>query len=429
MNERDAERLAAGLVRAGWRLVKNPADADLILVNACSVREKAATHALGRLRQLYQLTAERPGLLFGLTGCLAKHLGGEARDLLPRLNLLTGPGAVERLPRLLESVKGPDDFVKDLEPAEDEKKFDPDADFRLDHPAIGPHAAFVTVIEGCDNRCAYCVVPDLRGPEVSRSPEAVLAEVGHLAAQGFTEVTLLGQNVNSYHSKGRRFPRLLREVARIEGIERVRFTTSHPKDLSLELLEVMADEPTVCEQLHLPLQSGSDKILRAMGRGYTADRYRALVRQARELIPDLTLTTDVIVGFPGETGEDFEKTENLIRETGFDSAFMFKYSPRPGTPAYSLTDDVPAEAKQERLECVIGLVTESAFARNRGLVGRTLEVVVEGRDRRGEPFGRTRGGKSVKLPGESLEPGRRCTVEITGAGPWSLTGRRAEVLA
>ena len=429
MNERDAERLAAGLVRAGWRLVKNPDDADLVLVNACSVREKAATHALGRLRQLYQLTAERPGLLFGLTGCLARHLGEGARDLVPRLNVLTGPGAVARLPHLLESVKGPDDFAKDLEPAEDEKRFDPDADYRIDHPAIGPHAAFVTVIEGCDNRCAYCVVPDLRGPEVSRSPKAVLAEVAHLAAQGFSEVTLLGQNVNSYRSKSYRFPRLLREVARIEGIERVRFTTSHPKDLSPELLEVMAAEPSVCEQLHLPLQSGSDRILAAMGRGYTAERYRALVRQARGLIPDLTLTTDVIVGFPGETGEDFEKTENLVRETGFDSAFMFKYSPRSGTPAFALPDDVPAEVKQARLECVIGRVTESAFARNRALVGRTLEVVVEGRDRRGEPFGRTRGGKSVKLPGEALEPGRGCAAEITGAGPWSLTGRRAEVLA
>jgi len=429
MNERDAERLAAGLVRAGWRPVKNPADADLILVNACSVREKAATHALGRLRQLYALTDEKPKMLFGLTGCLAKHLDEAARDLVPRLNLLTGPGAVTRVPALVETLTDPADFAQDLEPAEDEKKFDPDADFRLDHPAIGPHAAFVTVIEGCDNRCAYCVVPDLRGPEVSRSPEAVLAEVAHLAAQGFTEVTLLGQNVNSYHSKSYRFPKLLQDVAGIDGIERVRFTTSHPKDLSPELLEVMAAEPAVCEQLHLPLQSGSDKILGAMGRGYTAERYRALVRQARELIPDLTLTTDVIVGFPGETGDDFEKTETLVRETGFDSAFMFKYSPRPGTPACSLPDDVPAEVKQARLECVIGRVTESAFARNRALVGRTLEVVVEGRDKRGESFGRTRGGKSVKLPGEALEPGRSCAAEITGAGPWSLTGRRTEVLA
>ncbi|HUT99156.1 MAG TPA: tRNA (N6-isopentenyl adenosine(37)-C2)-methylthiotransferase MiaB [bacterium] len=429
MNERDAERLAAGLLTDGWRLVKNPADADLILVNACSVREKAASHALGRLRQLYSLTQKRPGLLFGLTGCLAQHLGDEARDLLPRLNLLTGPGAVERLPRLVEKVKKPEDFAKDLDPAGPEGDFDPDGDHRLDHPAIGPHAAFVTVMEGCENRCAYCVVPDLRGPEVSRRPETVLAEVAHLAAQGFTEVTLLGQNVNSYRSKGRRFPRLLREVARVDGIKRVRFTTSHPKDLSRDLLEVMAAEPAVCEQLHLPLQSGSDKILGAMGRGYTRDRYRTLVRQARELLPDLTLTTDVIVGFPGETEEDFSLTAGLVEETGFASAFMFKYSPRPGTPAFALPDDVSPEVKQARLERVIGLITESAFARNRELVGRTLEVVVEGRDKRGEPFGRTRGGKPVKLPGEALEPGRYCTVEITGAGPWSLTGRRAEVIS
>src|SRR4030042_1562436 len=204
MNERDAERLAAGLLAHGWRLVKNPADADLILVNACSVREKAATHALGRLRQLYALTREKPEMLFGLTGCLAQHLGDAACDLLPRLNLLTGPGAVERLPRLVESLKSPDSYAEDLDPAGPAADFDPDADHRIDHPAIGPHAAFVTVMEGCDNRCAYCVVPDLRGPEVSRSQKAVLAEVAHLAAQGFTEVILLGQNVNSYRSKGRR---------------------------------------------------------------------------------------------------------------------------------------------------------------------------------------------------------------------------------
>jgi len=429
MNERDAERLAAGLVRAGWRLVKNPADADLILVNACSVREKAASHALGRLRQLHALTHKKPQMLFGLTGCLAQHLGEEARDLVPRLNLLTGPGAVGRLPRLLESVREPEDYAQDLDPAGPATDFDPDADFRIDHPAIGPHAAFVTVIEGCDNRCAYCVVPDLRGHEVSRRPEAVLAEVAHLAAQGFTEVILLGQNVNSYRSKGWRFPHLLGEVARIDGIKRVRFTTSHPKDLGRDLLEVMAAEPTVCGQLHLPLQSGSDKILGAMGRGYTQDRYRTIVRLARELLPDLTLTTDLIVGFPGETEEDFGKTESLVRETGFDSAFMFKYSPRPGTPAFALPDDVPPEVKQARLERVIGLITDSAFAQNRGLVGRKLEVVVEGRDKRGEPFGRTRGGKPVKLPGEALEPGLYCTIEITGAGPWSLTGRRTEVLS
>jgi tRNA-2-methylthio-N6-dimethylallyladenosine synthase len=429
MNERDAERLAAGLLAHGWRLVHEPADADLILVNACSVREKAATHALGRLRQLYALTRKKPRILFGLTGCLAQHLGDEARDLLPRLNLLTGPGAVERVPALVEKLKNPADFAKNLDPAGPEPDFDPADDYRLDHPAIGPHAAFVTVMEGCDNRCAYCVVPYLRGPEVSRRPEAVLAEVAHLADSGFSEVVLLGQNVNSYRSSGRRFPDLLREVARTGGIRRVRFTTSHPKDLSLELLEVMADEPAVCEQLHLPLQSGSDRILCAMGRGYAAARYRELIGTARGLIPDLTLTTDVIVGFPGETDEDFRQTAELIGEIGFDSAFMFKYSPRPGTPAFDLPDDVPPEVKQARLERVIGLVSDSAFARNRALVGRRLEVVIEGRDRRGGPFGRTRGGKQVKLPGETLEPGRSCTVEITGAGPWSLTGRRAEVPA
>ncbi|MCK4594460.1 tRNA (N6-isopentenyl adenosine(37)-C2)-methylthiotransferase MiaB [bacterium] len=427
MNERDAERLAGGLLNDGWRLAKNPAEADLILVNACSVREKAVNHALGRLRQLFSLTRKRPHLLFGLTGCLAQHLGTEARGMVPRLNLLTGPGAIKRLPVLIKTLHGPDDFAVDLDPAVDlTPDFDPESDYRSAHPAIGPHAAFVTIMEGCDNRCAYCVVPYLRGPEVSRTPEVILAEVEYLTQKGFSEIILLGQNVNSYRSSVYRFPRLLREVSLIPGVRRVRFTTSHPKDLSRELLEVMATGSTICEQLHLPLQSGSDRVLRAMGRGYTAEHYRKLVTQARGLVPGLTLTTDLITGFPGETEEDFRLTLDLVKQIGFDSAFMFKYSPRPGTRAAELPDDVPPETKQQRLVKIIGAVTESAFRRNRELVGEALELVVEGTDRRGEPYGRTRGGKRVKLPGELLRPGRVCVAEITGAGPRSLTGRLVE---
>ncbi len=427
MNERDAERLAGGLLNDGWRLAKNPAEADLILVNACSVREKAVNHALGRLRQLFGLTRKRPNLLFGLTGCLAQHLGTEAREMVPRLNLLTGPGAIKRLPVLIKTLHGPDDFAFDLDPADDlTPVFDSEGDYRSAHPAIGPHAAFVTIMEGCDNRCAYCVVPYLRGPEASRAPEVILAEVEHLTQKGFSEIILLGQNVNSYRSNSYRFPRLLREVARIPGIRRVRFITSHPKDLSRKLMKVMDSEPAVCEQLHLPLQSGSDRILRAMGRGYTTGHYRKLVQLARELVPGLTLTTDLIVGFPGESEEDFQQTLELVREIGFDSAFMFKYSPRPGTPAAELPDDVPPETKQERLVKIIGAVTESAFRRNRELVGERLELIVEGTDKRGEPYGRTRGGKRVKLPGEIHRPGSVCVAEITGAGPRSLTGRQVE---
>ena len=427
MNERDAERLAGGLLNDGWRPAKNPAEADLILVNACSVREKAVSHALGRLRQLFSLTKKKPNLLFGLTGCLARHLGVEAREMVPRLNLLTGPGAIKRLPVLIKTLHGPDDFAFDLDPASaSSSAYDPEADHRSAHPAIGPHAAFVTIMEGCNNRCAYCIVPYLRGPEVSRAPGAILDEVGHLAQSGFCEVILLGQNVNSYKSNGHRFPRLLREVARIPGIRRVRFITSHPKDLSRELLEVMAGEPAVCEQLHLPLQSGSDRILRAMGRGYDVDRFRGLVRQSRKLVPGITLTTDLIVGYPGETADDFLETLDIIREVGFDSAFMFKYSPRPGTRAADLPDDVPPEVKQRRLERVIEKVMESAFQRNRRLVGETLGLIIEGGDKRGVPFGRTRGGKRVKLPGEILRPGHVCRAEIAGAGPRSLTGRLVE---
>ncbi len=421
MNERDAERLAGGLLRLGWELTDDPAHADLILLNTCSVRDKARTHALGRLGQLARHRRRKPSLLLGMTGCLARHLGEDARRSLPFLNLVAGPGAVERLPRLVEGLESPDDFVIDTDPADTPGEFDPTVDLRLTHPAVGNHAAFVTITEGCDNYCAYCIVPYLRGAMRSRPAEAIFAECRYLLDSGYTELTLLGQNVNAYATEDYDFPRLLRTISRLDGLRRLRFISSHPKDLSEETLRVMAEEPTICEHLHLALQSGSDEVLTAMGRKYTAGHFRNLIETARRLIPGLAVTTDIIVGYPGESDADFARTLALVEELSFDNAFMFKYSPRVGTASARLEDDVPPETKQARLEKIIAAVTTSAKNNNAGLIGQRLELVIEGRDKKNRCYGRTRSNKNVKLDG-SHEAGTTLTVEITSAGAFSLIG-------
>jgi len=421
MNERDAERLAGGLLRIGWRLTDDPAQADLILLNTCSVRDKARTHALGRLGQLVRHRRRKPNLLLGMTGCLAKHLGADARQSLPFLNLVAGPGAVERLPRLVEQLESPTDFVVDTNPADPPGEFDPTVDLRLAHPAVGSHAAFVTITEGCDNYCAYCIVPYLRGAMRARPAEAILTECRYLLDSDYTELTLLGQNVNAYAAGEFDFPRLLREIAQMDGLRRLRFTSSHPKDLSEATLRVMAEEPAICEHLHLALQSGSDSVLTAMGRKYTAGHFGKLIATARRLIPGLAVTTDIIVGYPGEGEADFAQTLALVEELSFDNAFMFKYSPRAGTASAQLKDDVPAEVKQARLEQIIAAVTASAKNNNAGLVGQRLSLIVEGRDKKNRCFGRTRGNKNVKLDSDH-EPGTLLTVEITSAGAFSLIG-------
>jgi len=422
MNERDAERLAGGLLRRGWKLTDDPARADLLLLNTCSVRDKARTHALGRLGQLARHRRRKPKLLLGMTGCLAKHLGAEARQSLPFLNLVAGPGAVERLPGLVEQLDGPADFVVDTDPADPPSEFDPTVDLRLAHPAVGSHAAFVTITEGCDNYCAYCIVPYLRGAMHSRPAEAILTECRHLLDSGYTELTLLGQNVNAYAAEEFDFPRLLRTIARLRGLRRLRFTSSHPKDLSEATLRVMAEEPTICEHLHLALQSGSDSVLLAMGRKYTAGHFHKLIETARRLIPDLAVTTDIIVGYPRESEADFAQTLALIEALSFDNAFMFKYSPRSGTRSAGLEDDVPPEVKQARLEQIIAAVTTSARNNNSSLIGRQVALIVEGRDKKNRCFGRTRSNKNVKLDGNH-EAGTPLTVEITSAGAFSLEGR------
>jgi tRNA-2-methylthio-N6-dimethylallyladenosine synthase len=422
MNERDAERTAAGLIARGWELVDDPARADLILLCACSVRAKAQEHALGRLGQLSGLRRKNPELLFGLTGCLGKHLGDRVRKRLPGLNLVAGPGAVERLPELVEGLTA-GDFVSDLAPARSFRAYAAQRDRRLPHPAVGPRAAFVTITEGCDNFCAYCIVPYLRGRLRCRAPEEILREVRSLIARGYCELTLLGQNVNAYRHGEWDFVRLLQETARSANLRRLRFISSHPRDFSSGIFEVIAEQPAVCEHVHLPLQSGSDAVLERMGRGYSTDRYRELVTEARERVPGLALTTDVIVGFPGETAADHRRTIELLEWAGFDNAFTFKYSPRAGTRAAELTDEVPPAVKQSRLEEVMAAIETSARANNAALLGAELEVAVEGQDKRGRPFGRTRTNKLVKLPREARAPlGCYLRARIVDSSPLSLEG-------
>lgn len=423
MNERDAERLAASLTALGWTLTDDPARADLILIHACSVRAKAAEHALGRLGQLSGLRRGNPGLLLGLTGCLAAHLGSKAKKRIPGINVIAGPGAVERLPLLVDGLTV-DELRVDLDPtAPFPAGFDAAGDLRLPHPAVGPGAAFVTITEGCGNFCAYCIVPYLRGPLRCRPASAVLAEARSLIERGFNELILLGQNVNAYQYQGVGFAGLLESVAGIDGLRRLRFMTSHPKDLLPDVFDVIGQCQKVCEQLHLPLQSGSDAVLRRMGRGYTAERYRGLIAAARERVPGITLTTDVIVGFPGEDETDHRATLELLEWVGFDNAFMFKFSPRTGTRAAELPDDVPPAVKQRRFLEVQAVIESSAKARNAALVGQTLEIVIEGTDKTGRPFGRTRGGKNLKLALDAaVEPGDYVTARVEAASTFSLEG-------
>ncbi len=424
MNRHDSERVA-GMVRArGWKLTDEEKEADVILLNTCSVRQHAEERVLGKLVEYRRAKRERP-LMVGVLGCMAQIRGKELWDRFPELDLVVGPGSFLRLPELLEDalrVGGRNLAVE----------FDEGDRFFLEPPLReNPFQAWVTVMKGCDNYCSYCVVPYARGREKSRSPESVLEEVEGLASEGYKEVTLLGQNVNSYLGTDRGgqkvdFPGLLSLLHETPGIERIRFVTSHPKDISPSLIAMVAGLPKVCEYLHFPAQSGSDEILQKMNRGYNREGYREKVKILKEKVPEIALSSDFIVGFPGETEENFSRTLELIEEVRFDQVFAFKYSPRPGTKAADFPDDVPPEEKAGRLRRLLELQEKIAREKNRGLLGRVVEVLVEGRNRkrpeRGE--GRSRGGKIVFFPWKEGEEGKTVEVKIERAGQLSLYGER-----
>jgi tRNA-2-methylthio-N6-dimethylallyladenosine synthase len=447
MNEHDSERIAGLLEADGLRRAASVDEADVVVLNTCCIRENADNKLYGNLGQLKALKARRPELQIAVAGCLAQKDRDTIVDRAPHVDVVFGTHNVQRAAELLgEQRAAGRSLVEILE----ETAADDHAAFPSALPARRevPYAGWVTIQIGCDNSCAFCIVPAVRGREISRTVDDVVAEVEALAADGVTEVTLLGQNVNSYGrdlTLARRragdgdvrvrplFADLLRRVGAVDGIRRVRYTSPHPKDLRPETIAAMAEVPTVCEHLHLPLQAGSDRVLAAMHRGYTAERYLDRLAAARAAMPDLAVTTDIIVGFPGETDDDFERTLEVVAEARYDSAYTFIFSPRPGTEAAARTDEfVPADVTAERFERLRVVVERSALARHRDRIGRVEEVLVEGPSRKDPAIttGRSEHNKLVHFPApRPLRPGSYARVTVTGAAPHHLTGELVEVTA
>ncbi len=446
MNEHDSERIAGLLEADGLEPAVSVNDADVVVLNTCCIRENADNKLYGNLGHLKQAKAARPGMQIVVAGCLAQKDGDEVRARAPHVDVVLGTHNVHRAAELLAEARsgGPITEIWDEGVTDDHVLFPSALPVRRETS----YNAWLTIQVGCDNSCAFCIVPAVRGPEASRPFADIVAETRQLAAAGVTEVTLLGQNVNSYGRDltlaARRhgdlsarvrplFADLLRAVGNVPGIRRVRFTSPHPKDLRPETVMAMAETPAVCEQLHLPLQAGSDQVLAAMHRGYTAERYLERLAAARAAIADLAVTTDLIVGFPGETDDDFAATLDVVAAAQYDSAYTFIFSSRPGTEAAAFSDRfVDAATCAERFERLRVVVERSALARHRARIGRVEDVLVEGPSRkdRSVTTGRSRQGKLVHFrPPRPLRPGTYVDVEVTGAAPHHLLGRFVEVTA
>jgi tRNA-2-methylthio-N6-dimethylallyladenosine synthase len=474
MNERDSEEVLGMLAAQGYAVTDREDEADPVLLNTCAVREHAEDRAVGKMGALRRLKESRPDVVLGILGCMAKAQREDLFRRLPHVDLVAGPAEIYDLPDLLARVA-----ERRQAGAADARVLAVERPVRpLDRRPAGDYrrrgvTAFVTIMEGCDKQCAYCIVPATRGQEVSRPLPEVLAEVERLARAGYRQVTLLGQNVNAYGKRfpdgsgyegpGRRrrllalaaegaaggggaarepggaaatatsaiappvidFPALLRAIDARAGMARVRFTTSHPFDAHEELFRAMAGCRSVCESLHLPVQSGSDRVLRAMRRGYTAQGYLERVERLRAHVPDVALSTDVIVGFPGETDQDFEATMALLARVRYDSAFVFKYSPRPGTEAARGPDDVPRAVKEARNQAVLAVQEAISREKLEALVGRDVEVLVEGRNRRGQLTGHSRRNTTVVCDGPDAATGELVQVRVERATATTLVGRLA----
>ncbi len=425
MNEYDSAKMADVLAEAfGMVPTADPAQADVLLLNTCSVREKAQEKVFSQLGLWRPYKEARPEVIIGVGGCVASQEGEAIQARAPFVDLVFGPQTLHRLPDMIRRLRAERAPVVDVSFPEIEK-FD-----RLPEPRAEGPTAFVSVMEGCSKYCTFCVVPYTRGEEISRPFEDVLAEVAQLAEQGVREVTLLGQNVNAYRGAmddgdTADLALLIHYVAAIPGIERIRFTTSHPVELSDSLIQAFAEEPKLVGHLHLPVQSGSDRILTLMKRGHTVLEYKDKVRRLREARPNLSLSSDFIVGFPGETEADFQATMDLIAEVGFDHSFSFVYSPRPGTPAAALPDDVPLEVKKQRLFLLQQRLAQHARAISRAMVGTTERILVEGPSKKNpnELRGRTENNRVVNFAGPRKWIGHFVDVAITEALPNSLRGR------
>ena len=417
MNVYDSERMSGLLESSGYETTDSPEQADMILLNTCHIREKAAEKVYSELGRLKSLKAERPDLMLGVTGCVAQAEGEEIVRRQPAVDLVVGPQAYHRLPQMAEKVRAGARAIDTDFPEED----------KFDHLPRGPRArrapsAFLTVQEGCDKFCAFCVVPYTRGAEVSRPPERILSEARDLVERGVVEITLLGQNVNAYNGGDWSLARLIRQLAAIDGLERIRFTTSHPNDMTDDLIAAHGEEPKLMPYLHLPVQSGSDRVLKAMNRKHTAASYIDILRRMREVRPDIALSGDFIVGFPGETEEDFEATLALCEQVRYAQAFSFKYSARPGTPAAG-REEVPEEVKSERLTRLQALLTRHQQEFQQAMVGRTLPVLLEKPGRLpGQMVGRSPYLQAVHVQAEPEMAGKIVDARILRAEPNSLAG-------
>ncbi|WP_368164951.1 tRNA (N6-isopentenyl adenosine(37)-C2)-methylthiotransferase MiaB [Aeromonas sp. R6-2] len=425
MNEYDSSKMADLLDASnGYQLTEEPEEADVLLLNTCSIREKAQEKVFHQLGRWKLLKEKNPALVIGVGGCVASQEGDAIRSRAPYVDIVFGPQTLHRLPTMIKSVQEGRGAQVDVSFPEIEK-FD-----RLPEPRAEGPTAYVSIMEGCSKYCTYCVVPYTRGEEVSRPLDDVLYEIAQLAEQGVREVNLLGQNVNAWrgatHDDGIcTFAELLRLVAAIDGIDRIRYTTSHPIEFTDDIIEVYKDTPELVSFLHLPVQSGSDRILTLMKRPHTALEYKSKIRRLRASRPDITVSSDFIVGFPGESEEDFEATMRLIEEVGFDMSFSFIFSPRPGTPAADLPDDVDMEVKKERLYRLQHVINNQAMQLSRAMQGSTQRILVEGPSKLNpmELRGRTENNRVVNFEGPHSLIGHFADVEITEVMPHSLRGR------
>ncbi len=425
MNEHDSEILAGILQEMGYRKARVPEEADLILLNTCCVRESAERKVYGKIGELKRLKQRRPDLIIGVCGCMTqqKDLARRMSRRAPHVDLIIGTHNLHELPRLLEEVK-------ECRGEPRVEVWESESELVENLPAVREEGvrAWVTIMYGCNNYCAYCIVPYVRGRERSRRPEDITREVEELGRRGFKEVTLLGQNVNAY---GRDlegdvdFADLLARLDTVPGVERIRYTTSHPRDFNQKMIDVVAASRKVCEHFHLPVQAGSNETLRRMNRGYTREQYLELAAAIRGRIPGASITTDIIVGFPGETEEQFAETLDLVRRVEFDNAFTFMYSPRSGTAAARMPEQLPLPVKKDRLQRLMEVQYPITRRKNEAPVGETVELLVEGTSKANPArlTGRTRTNRIVLFPGDAALAGEMVMVEITSARTWTLEGR------
>jgi tRNA-2-methylthio-N6-dimethylallyladenosine synthase len=443
MNVHDSEKVIGTLVHEGYRQVETVEQADLILYNTCSIRDKAEQKVFHRLADYKKLLAQ--GKKFGVLGCVAQQEGEKIFERAPHVSLVCGSASYRNLPQMLVQLESAqlEGVLESARSSKPEARSpiritglddrETDECFETEFTArTNPHRGYITIIEGCDKFCAYCVVPFTRGKERSRTSESVLAEARQMADLGYTEIQLLGQNVNSYKDPAgkpgtkKTFAELLAAVAEVPGIRRVRFTTSHPRDFGRDIVEAIDAVPTLCDHVHLPVQSGSDRVLNAMQRLYTREQYLERISWLKSAKREISITSDVIVGFPGETEEDFDQTLSLLDEVGYDSVFTFKYSPRPNTPSVALEDAIPDQEKSRRLEVLMAKQREIQIARYKKYIGTISEVMVEGRNEaRAQWIGRTSQNKTLNFTApESSEPklGTYVPVKATASFPNSLLG-------